>query len=286
MTDKPFGIDFYSGDGNMNLEIVKQSPVKFVAIRCGISWGYTDSRFHENWRKFNGAFPRTAYHVLYPGEDPTRQAEAQIKILGKDPGEFPPSLDVELDHGQSKYTITKAINKYAERIFKEYSYFPIMYSRATWIDAFTELGSWRNQYWWWIAHYGHMTEYVGAPWIPTGLDRSRLIIHQTTDYGKPIGCESKTMDYNRWQGTEESMNKFIDSIKNHTDYPTTKFNYQFKILVPYRNVRTGPGTNFKITGYYQYGDILEATELSTDQEWARTLSGEWVWILRGAKKLQ
>lgn len=114
----PFGIDLSkyntSADGKQKVDfdiIAATTPpyVAFVAMRAGISWGYQDPWFNyyftETQRIKRIPMP---YHVLYPGQDATRQMDNFFRILGSiDFKTTPLVLDLELDHGQTKSRITQ-----------------------------------------------------------------------------------------------------------------------------------------------------------------------------------
>ena len=71
MSNLPFGIDIsryqYSSDGSQkpNFDLMN-ATCDFVAVRAGISWGYTDPWFAYSWAHITK--PRLAYHVIYLGE--------------------------------------------------------------------------------------------------------------------------------------------------------------------------------------------------------------------------
>ena len=86
----PFGIDIskyqYSSDGKQkpNFDTIN-ATCDFVAVRAGISWGYTDPWFAYSWAHI--LKPRLAYHVIYPGEDAGRQVG--LAQQSQDPGGHP-----------------------------------------------------------------------------------------------------------------------------------------------------------------------------------------------------
>lgn len=200
---KPFGIDVSRWQGTIRWqEIAQHQPtVEFVYIRAGVSWGYIDPQFKANWQ---GAkqhhIPRGAYHVLYPDVSAERQMINLFNALGSDYGELPIALDMELDRGMDKATVTDCILHSAQIIKAKTGKQPVIYSRALWMDAYTLTGTWRNQFDYWLAQYLlSRIEHPGPPRLPIGVERERCIIHQTTDKGAPFGVESKALDYNRWQ---------------------------------------------------------------------------------------
>lgn len=207
MSDKPFGIDVSRWQGRINWDLVaaNQEPVRYVGIRATISWGYADSWFRQNWSEAKRVgILRMAYHVVYPGESADRQINHFLQLVGEDTGELPLVLDVELNHNRSPDQIETTILRCASLIKARTGRDPIIYSRGTWVDQFITAGgmppAWLNEYDWWLAHYLRSgDEHPGPPRLPKGLIRERCIIHQTASKGAPIGVESKSLDYNRWQ---------------------------------------------------------------------------------------
>jgi len=145
-----FGIDMsswqYSADGTQKPDFDKvNSTCDFVAVRAGISWGYTDKWFSYSWGHLT--VPRLAYHVVYPGESAIRQMEHFLRIVN--PGEHDRLvLDMELDHGYSKARITQTLYECLDFLVKETGRYPIVYSRASWINQFVDTSQIPSEDWW------------------------------------------------------------------------------------------------------------------------------------------
>jgi GH25 family lysozyme M1 (1,4-beta-N-acetylmuramidase) len=215
--EKPLGIDVSRYQGTVDWDVVAahEPKVHFVGIRATVCWGYVDSWFSRNWQEAKRVkLLRTAYHVVYPAENLERQINHFLATVGEDLGEFPLTLDIELDHGLSYKAIRDNIYKCAQLIETRTGKKPIMYSRAGWVNQFiTGLDptppGWLNQYDWWLAQYLTTTdEHPGPATLPKGVVRERCIIHQTTDKGKGFGVESSRLDYDRWQGDLESLSTY------------------------------------------------------------------------------
>ncbi|NSW53312.1 MAG: hypothetical protein HPY85_12475 [Anaerolineae bacterium] len=205
--DLPFGIDVSRWQGTINWNVIAAHvpKVEFVAIRAALSWGYTDTYFAYNWAEARRVgIPRSAYHVIYPDEDPVRQMSYFLNVVGDDLGELPLTIDVELDRDVPPATYRLRLKAALDYIENTVNRRPIIYSRAsfinTWVTGSDTPPSWYNFYDWWLAQYllsGE--EHPGPPTLPRGVMRSRVIIHQTSDRGEPFGVESGALDYNRWQ---------------------------------------------------------------------------------------
>jgi GH25 family lysozyme M1 (1,4-beta-N-acetylmuramidase) len=210
---KPFGIDVSRYQGVINWDVVAAHipKVEFVGIRAAISWGYVDPFFKSNYAEAKRVgIPRTAYHVIYPKEDPIRQMNHFISVMDGDWGDLNPVIDVELSHNATpreyRDNLLTALNYLHSKTGRR----AIIYSRATFIDwnvTGTSLNSnavapaWYNDYDWWLAQYlSSGVEHQGPPTLPIGVTRDRVIIHQTSEKGIPIGMpQAGALDYNRWQ---------------------------------------------------------------------------------------
>lgn len=216
---KPFGIDVSRHQGLINWEMVKnhENPiVEFVVIRGGISWGYKDVHFDRNWSEAKRlGLRRGAYFVIYPNEDAKQQCDAWLKIIGNDLGELPLTIDVELHAGIHKCTPERyqsVLRNCLIYLEQKTGRKPIIYSRASFVDAYITgpwykpVPTWYNDYYWWMAQYllsGE--EHQGPPTLSRGISRERVIIHQTSDRGDgpAFGMQSTSLDYNRWQETAD-----------------------------------------------------------------------------------
>ena len=226
MRTEEFGIDvsgnqaLRTADGKVVLEHINwdqalaqtiPGKVRFVAMRAGISWGYVDPTFAYNWAALRkrGIF-RAAYHVFYPNEDPVRQAEHFVNLMGGDFGEFGPVADIELHagaHACPPKRYMERLKVYLDALYGLTGRRLVIYSRASFMDTyvtgFQNPPDWYNGFDWWLAHYLLSgSEHPGPVAIPRGVDRERVIMHQTSDRGDGLrfGMHSKQLDYNRWIG--------------------------------------------------------------------------------------
>ena len=201
---------------NWDQALAQTSPgkVRFVAMRAGISWGYVDPTFAYNWAALRkrGVF-RAAYHVFYPNEDPVRQAEHFVNVMGGDFGEFGPVADIELHagaHACPPKRYMERLKVYLDALYGLTGRRLVIYSRASFMDTFVTgsqaPAAWYNGFDWWLAHYlRNQDEHPGPPALPRGVDRSRVILHQTSENkvkgrGQKFGMWSDGLDYNRWIG--------------------------------------------------------------------------------------
>ena len=210
-----FGIDLSRYNASADLtqtpafdQISDHNPaVDFIAIRAGVSWGYRDPMFRNFYEQAQAANACVLpYHVLYPGEPALKQVNSFLKILdGINLDQVRLVHDVELEHGQTRAVITNTLLTSLELLRQETGRFPIVYSRAMWVDANLRVAE-LPRVDWWLAQYNfrrpfpqYTPEYPCPPRLPKGVDG--WLIHQTTERGPAIGGVGSYMDYDRWNGT-------------------------------------------------------------------------------------
>ena len=216
--DYPFGIDIsryqYSSDGKQkpNFDLMN-AACDFIAVRAGISWGYTDPWFAYSWAHI--VKPRLAYHVIYPGEDAGRQVDHFLDIVQPEASDRL-VLDMELDHGYSKARITDTLLTCMEFLREETGRYPIIYSRASWINQFVDVSLLPSVTLWWLAHYltrlpnpQYTPEKTPPPALPNGVNS--WLIHQTAEHGNgsAVGVVSHYVDTNRFNGTLEDLRAYF-----------------------------------------------------------------------------
>ena len=183
-----------------------KASCNFIAIRSGVSWGYTDPWFTHNWAGAKGMC-RMAYHVLYFGENAQRQADNLFKIVTPvDWAHDRLVLDLEVDGGNSKAKITQTTKEVMEICKARTGLYPILYSRANWIDLHLSLSDlpkadlWLAQYKYALPYPLFTPEASSPPTLPNGV--TGWLIHQTGEKysGKEVGVSSYYVDSNRWNG--------------------------------------------------------------------------------------
>lgn len=269
MSNYPFGIDIsswqYSEDGKRKPDFDKlNAAVSFCAIRAGISWGYVDRWFRYSWD--NVSVPKIAYHVQYPGEDANRQMDHLLRIIPV--GEHTRyCLDLELAHGQTKARITQCTLTMLERLRRETGRYPILYSRASWVNQYLSVSDLPEVYWW-LANYlrarpaPYFTpEKEPPPILPKGV--GRWLIHQTGEKGdgSAVGVVSHYVDTNRWNGSEAELRAYFglgEEEPEPEEPPAGEKLFDAKVCswaTPYVNFRSEP----RVAKDTDIGDILPNT---------------------------
>lgn len=214
----PFGIDISSYQGaNINYDLMKQKT-KFVAVRAGISWGFEDPVFAQSWQALKG-HNRIAYHVVYPSQDAIRQSDWCLDIINRAGVDWRfdrIALDLELDQSQTRARITQVTLDMMEYLRGVTGRYPLLYSRASWVDAYMTIKDDRLKLGdWWLAHYlarrdpEYTPEKDPPPLIPRGV--GKWLIHQTSErgIGREHGVSSNYIDTNRWNKTYKDMDAYF-----------------------------------------------------------------------------
>jgi GH25 family lysozyme M1 (1,4-beta-N-acetylmuramidase) len=293
MSDLPFGIDIskyqYSSDGKQkpNFDLINEK-CDFVAVRAGISWGYTDPWFAYSWAHI--VKPRLAYHVIYPGEDAGQQVDHFLNIVQPESSDRL-VLDMELDHGYSKAKITDTLLTCMELLREETGRYPIIYSRASWINQFVDVSLLPSVTLWWLAHYltrlpnpQYTPEKTPPPALPNGV--SSWFMHQTAEHGNgsAVGVASHYVDTNRFNGTHQELLAYFGLTEEVPPEPVEKL-FDAKVITAsgYRlRTRYTPNGNLRPeTDWFNSGDITPVYEAVPD--WYRTAVETWAsakWLQR------
>lgn len=201
--ERPLIRDLSSHQGLWNASVSDLNHVRLVFIRS--SYGLLlDPAFSVNW-KSAGTFRmmRSSYHALYPQHDKMRQLDnwyrqqPTLEVV-------PRVLDMEVSGNMTANFIADLVWSCIEIIHARDGKDPIIYSRANLIN--TWLASWTtemlNRLYWWLAQYLFSgAEHPGPCTLPYRLQRSRVLIHQTSDHKTdfPDEAESLSIDWNRWE---------------------------------------------------------------------------------------
>jgi GH25 family lysozyme M1 (1,4-beta-N-acetylmuramidase) len=219
MNDLPFGIDISKHQGNNDFAKMRANTA-FVIVKATESWGYTDPMFFKNWQGLIG-HNRGAYCYVWLSDDPLRQANHLIDIVtqaGVDWQYDRLVLDLEKGgHGLSKAEVSRRVLVMMERIKEVTGRYPILYSRAYWVNDNMLITDQRlvNADWW-LAYYRtalpkplYTPEMPPPPLMPNGV--SKWLFHQTCERGKgkEVGVGSYYVDQNRFNGTRAELDAYF-----------------------------------------------------------------------------
>jgi MYXO-CTERM domain-containing protein len=160
------GVDVSHYDGTIDWAKAKASGRVFAVVKATEGTGYTDPMFAGNWAamKQNGVV-RSAYHFFHANMDPVAQANHFLSVMGKlQPGDLPPTLDLEVTDSQSAATITSTATQWLDTIAAATGTKPILYTSPSFVSS--TLGSpagLQNHAQLWIANWQVTCPDVPAP---------------------------------------------------------------------------------------------------------------------------
>ena len=260
-----------------NFTTAMKAGASFVFIKA--SQVYADSDFLMNWKNAKVAgILRGAYHFLDWRVSEVDQAKLFVGLLGSDPGELPPVLDLEMNPASYNLTyqvVQGRVRNFLSIVEQSTSKIPMIYAGYYYWNAWMGKDPSWSRYPFWLAWYNEESVIkVPYPW-------SRWMFWQYSDGGLGLkyGCESKSVDMNWFNGSVEELKKFANvsipipepsvcqccgqSFPLPGPAPTNRY----KVIANVLNIRSGPGTNYPIVGTLPYGMIVIVLE--SDGGWAR-----------------
>ena len=307
-----FGIDISKWQSGINLNpkmdfnAVKnhKETVSFIAARAGMSSSYVDPAFMYYWKEMKRIkVERIAYHVLYFGTDPTSQMDNLFEILkGKtDWNHDRIALDLEVNDIPQREKITRTTLRCLEICKERTGRYPIVYSRASWVDSKLIISQLPTLDWW-LAHYQkpnkapyYTPEHPGPPPLPNGV--KHYLIHQTSEKGKSIGATSYYMDYNRWNGDKTVMARYFgrkDGLGQNPNPQPEKPDgrderpsqglFQAQCMVSTLQTYTEPSSTAPVIGKLSLGEVV--TVFEEHQGWFKLHPRDAIWCQGKANLLR
>jgi lysozyme len=199
------GIDVSKHQGEIDWKRVSNMQinnirVSFAFIKATEGISRQDDKFEKNWKEAGqSGLLRGAYHFYYPSRDAGKQADNFIKMVSLRSGDLPPVVDIEHSNGRKKEKICADLHVFLNRLEKEYSVKPIIYTNINFFtlylkDSFDEYPLWIAGY---FDHDRFYNEFL-SPWI----------LWQHSESGKVDGIRGK-VDFNVFKGD-------IEKLKNMT----------------------------------------------------------------------
>jgi len=291
LDDFAFGIDISQYQSSQNGKILQDfdalanhsEKVSFIFARAGISWGYKDPCFDYYWAEMARiGVCRGAYHYLYPSQSVKRQMDWFLSITSKRTEHDRLALDLETTNGLYRQQVTDFLNNCLEYLKQRTGRYPILYSRKTWLDPYVDMRQ-VPEVDLWIARYAsippgkkYAPEYPTPPELPNHTHN--WLIHQVGDKMPPIGCQSKTMDYDRWNGDEAAVRAYFGYTGEEPEPPEPPAEevplYKAVVVTTPPNrlrVRFSPAGNFK--RWLQSGEEVDIYQELGD--WRRIEADGW-----------
>ncbi len=195
------GIDVSHYQGNIDWAQVAGAGIKFCYVKATEGSGLQDIRFHDysNGSKAAGLVTG-AYHFFRPEVDAEAQAESFLHVVSAlNPGDLPPTLDVEVDAGQSARAIVSGMQTWLEAVENVLGQRPLIYTNPAFWNSKVGGSAAFTDYVLWIAQY----TLKPAPQVPTGF--GDYLIWQFTEQGRVPGIAGN-VDLDRFNGTPDELN--------------------------------------------------------------------------------
>jgi len=174
------------------------------------------------------------------------------------------------------------LNNCLEYLKQRTGRYPILYSRKSWLDPYVDMRQ-VPEVDLWIARYAsippgkkYAPEYPTPPELPNHTHN--WLIHQVGDKMPPIGCQSKTMDYDRWNGDEAAVRAYFGYTGEEPEPPEPPAEevplYKAVVVTTPPNrlrVRFSPAGNFK--RWLQSGEEVDVYQELGD--WRRIEADGW-----------
>jgi lysozyme len=194
------GIDVSHWDGTVDWAKVKASGRSFAFAKATEGTTYVDPKFAENWAGMKQhQLARSAYHFFHANADPIAEADHFLQTMGPlEPGDLPPTLDLEVTDGQSAATITSTAIQWLDHVAQQTGMLPILYTSPSFVTG--SMGSpagLETHALLWIANWGVTCPTVPAPYTTWGF-------WQYDDMGAVPGITGN-VDLNLFDGTEADL---------------------------------------------------------------------------------
>jgi lysozyme len=202
----------------MNFEKAKAAGAKFVFIKVSERGGM-DEDFKLNWKNAKAAgLPHGGYHFLRWDISGLLQARIFCALLEGDPGELPPVCDFEAPIKDGKYPSNAMLAQFLEAVESISGKKPMIYTSPGYWNSYGKNkttgrfdAAW-SYYSLWIAHYTNAAApQIPEPWKTANVPWSFWQYTPTGD-GLKFGAESKGIDLNWFNGTQEELDKLSGKV--------------------------------------------------------------------------
>lgn len=274
---KVLGLDCSKWQGEMDWSVARVAGAKFAFIRAGsisniTGIPYTDYQFETNARIAPDYMPVGFYWYFRPQFDPVAQAEYFCNLIKDKRWKLPPVLDLEDEGGLSAAEVTEAAKIFIIEVFVNLDVWPLLYSRAQWLNNHTvddEVWDFVNL---WVARY---KEGLTGPWsdgfsIPRDFDEWVFwqFSADTNNRGAEFGAKSKSIDLNYFNGDEDDFLLYLGA----------ELMSKIVMVGTQRNAVLYDGVDGKREHIIPYGlhfPVLESKEAPDGRIWYRLGDGWW-----------
>lgn len=183
---------------------MKNAGAKFVIFKATQGKSYTDRVFTGSYEDAS-ILIRGAYHFLDWSATAAQQAEHFLAKIANVKLDFPPIVDYEYrTNAPSRSVAIGMLETFVKTVEARTGRVPIIYTApAYWNEFGSKAAAWKK-YPLWIANYKVTKPAIPLPWTD-------YLMWQYTDSGdgEAFGTETKEIDLNVFNGTENDLRKFV-----------------------------------------------------------------------------
>jgi lysozyme len=214
---RALGVDISHWQGEVNFSMTKRAGASFVIIKaCQNLW--PDDQFARSWENAKKAnLLRGAYH-FFDMRDGSASAKEQARyfadLLKDDMGELRPVLDFESpgingypeipEHEES----VRIVTQFMEAFYQKTNVFPMLYTNLSGVERLSPLSDFLSSKELWIAWYYTKSRTPKFGSWPNW----RIWQYKSTGNGLAFGVESSGLDMNAFNGTEEDLYQYANSL--------------------------------------------------------------------------
>ncbi|MGF1775681.1 glycoside hydrolase family 25 protein [Vibrio nomapromontoriensis] len=200
------GIDVSHYQGKIIWKSVDTDDIKFSIAKASGGVSYIDPDFNVNWNGMKEqSLIRGAYHFFYPQDDPVKQANNYLKVVGTfQPKDLPPIVDVEVTGEKDTDAIVTGLLQWLTTVEKATKRRPMIYSDLDFAQQYLSDPRLRD-YPLWIAEYSDVVKTLPKPWQSQGWT-----IWQYSQTGEVAGIDGD-VDLDQFKGSKKELKAFIKS---------------------------------------------------------------------------
>ena len=266
----PFGIDVSSYQKNMDWSKAMATGARFAFVKA-TEGNRVDPYFSLNWRELHKLkLPCGAYHFFRPRENLIQIHNFVQEVINQGDGQL--VLDLEDTGGLNRNAMTDLVNEALELIWLAVDHYPIIYSRASWLNSYINVGE-LPKLDYWLAQYKFANPFpfftdmypTDKLTAPRGIERQQIKFHQGSEKGNgsKYGAQSYYIDTNRFIGTQEELVAYFGGVVSPVVSEPEPVNaplYQARVIADVLNVRSSPEIADNVVTQYRYGKVVDVFE--------------------------
>jgi GH25 family lysozyme M1 (1,4-beta-N-acetylmuramidase) len=216
---------------------------RFAFLRAGSCTqatgnAYTDDQFLRNAELAPDYLPCGAYWYFRPNHDPIDQANYFCDLLkASNRFKLPPACDLEEEGGLTPLEVTERTKQFIYQVFHRISQWPLIYSRAAWLNTYIVTDEIWKLVELWVARYTSKPQPWGNPGDNPNVRPRYFSTWRFWQWsadgnglGGTYGAKSDAIDLDYFNGDEAAFGQYIQG----------KLVQVVKVKKPAAAIRSGP----------------------------------------------